>query len=65
MNEALLAIFIVGTALSWLFGSVLGGVVAHTKGRSGLGWAVGAFLLFTPLLALIALAAMPRLRKET
>jgi hypothetical protein len=37
--------------------------VAATKGRSGLGWVLLA-LLVTPLLALIALAAVPVLEEE-
>ena len=48
-------IFIIG----WLSGSCLAGYVAERKGRSGPGWLFGALFLFSPLLALIALVALP------
>ena len=37
--------------------------VAHYKGRSGLAWTLTA-LLYSPLLALIALAAVPDIEPE-
>ncbi|MGH2362536.1 MAG: hypothetical protein ACRDGM_18580 [bacterium] len=50
--------------LTYFFASVaLVPAVAIYKGRSALGWACTA-LLFTPLLALIALAAVPNLERE-
>ena len=45
--------------LTWLTGAFLAAYVASQRGRIGGLWFLGAFLLFTPLLALIALAALP------
>ena len=45
--------------LIWLTGAILTGYVASQKGRLGGLWFLGALLLFTPLLALIALTALP------
>ena len=44
--------------LLWVVGLVLCVFVAREKGRSGVGWFVGA-LFCSPLLALLALAAVP------
>ena len=50
---------IVVLIIGWLSGSGLAGYVAERKGRSGPGWFFGALFLFSPLLALIALGALP------
>ena len=50
--------------LIWLTGAILTGYVASQKGRMGGAWFLGAFLLLTPLLALIALTALPVRHQE-
>src|SRR4051794_9194127 len=45
----------------WFAGAVLVGVIANSKGRSGIGWFLLAALL-SPLLSLIAVVAMPRVK---
>jgi hypothetical protein len=42
-----------------LTSTVLVPFVAQEKGRSALGWAIGALIFFTPIPVLIALAALP------
>jgi len=54
-NDGLILVCIFG----WLMGSGLTAAVASEKGRNGFLWGMGAFFLFSPLLALIALAALP------
>lgn len=49
--------------IGWLLGSMFTGWVAGAKGRSSFWWSVAA-LIFSPLLALIGLAALPRLQEE-
>jgi hypothetical protein len=49
----------VGLLWLWVFGTVVVGFVAETKGRSPWGWARTSFLFVGPLLALIALAGLP------
>jgi hypothetical protein len=39
--------------------------VASAKGRNGFWWGMGAFFLFSPLLSLIALTALPAKAPET
>lgn len=48
----------IAIVLVWLVGSSVCGYVAWQKGRSGLNWFILA-LLISPLLALIAVAALP------
>jgi hypothetical protein len=42
----------------WVIGSIFVGWVARQKYRSGFGWFING-LIFSPLLAMIALAAVP------
>jgi hypothetical protein len=42
-----------------LTSTVLVPFVAKEKGRSAVGWAIGALIFFTPIPVLIALAALP------
>ncbi len=49
--------------LVWLLGSSVCGYVASQKGRSGFWWPLIA-LIISPLLALIAIAALPAVRDE-
>ncbi|CAN2185303.1 hypothetical protein MCEMZLE14_00392 [Candidatus Nanopelagicaceae bacterium] len=50
--------------LFWLILSVLAGVYAGTKGRSGFGWFCFSFFL-SPLIGFIALAIIPTRSKGT
>lgn len=59
MDAVILFVF----AVEWLLASVFTGWVASEKGRSGFVW-VFAALVFSPLLALIGLAALPGLQEE-
>lgn len=49
----------IGT-IGWLFLSIVAGVVASTKGRSGIGYTIFA-LICSPLIVLLVLAAIPNL----
>jgi hypothetical protein len=63
-TDALIFALILVSAFGWVTGSILTAAVASAKGRNGFLWGLGALLLFSPLLALIALAALPvKLRK--
>lgn len=56
----------IGLPIAWLYlapAVFLVPFVARAKGRSGVAWMLTA-LLFSPLLALIALAAIPALNRE-
>jgi hypothetical protein len=46
--------------VQWVGGAILTGHVAEARGYSSTAWGWGAALLFTPLLGLIAVAALPR-----
>jgi hypothetical protein len=61
-NEELLYLAI---AIVHLAGSALAGFVADARGRHGISWFCGAFFLFTPLLGLLALAALPETAWKT
>jgi len=47
--------------VAWAVGAILSGFVASQKGRNPLGWGAFSFV-FSPLIALIALAALPSLQ---
>jgi hypothetical protein len=47
---------------AWIVGTLVVAYVAGQKGRNGLLWAMLSFLLISPLLALIALGALPAQR---
>lgn len=52
------------TFMIWIAGTVfLVPLVAHEKGRSAIGWALLS-LVFSPLLALLALAAVPEVERK-
>lgn len=58
--EGLVLLPAILVAVWWIAASVLlVPIVAHQQGRSEFGWAVAA-ILFSPLMALIALAGMPK-----
>jgi hypothetical protein len=60
--QELLVLFVLG--IPYFFATVvLVPYVASEKGRSGVGWALAAVFV-TPLLALLALAAVPDLEEE-
>jgi hypothetical protein len=56
---------VLALAFGWLMGCALTAAVASAEGRHGFWWGLGAFFLFSPLLALIALAALPAKPRET
>jgi hypothetical protein len=47
-----------GITIFWIFLSIVVGVIANARGRSGLGWCLLA-LVISPLLAVIIVALMP------
>lgn len=47
---------------AWIVGTLVVAYVASQKGRSGWLWAFLSLLLISPLLALLALAALPAQR---
>ena len=47
---------------AWIVGTLVVAYVAGQKGRSGLLWAFLSLVLISPLLALLALAALPSQR---
>ena len=51
-------VLLLGGLLVWVIGSIFVGWVARQKNRSGFGWFING-LIFSPLLAMIALAAVP------
>ena len=48
--------------VAWVVGALVVAYVAGQKGRNGFLWALLSFLLISPLLALLALAALPAQR---
>ena len=64
-TDALIFALMLVFAFGWLAGCILTAAVASAKGRNGFLWAMGALFLFSPLLALIALAALPIKPRET
>lgn len=59
VSDAQLIFWLIGAAVYLVASASLVPFVAVAKGRSGLGWVFSA-LIFSPLLALIALAALPQ-----
>jgi hypothetical protein len=56
-------VLLLGGLLVWVIGSIFVGWVARQKNRSGFGWFING-LIFSPLLAMIALAAVPALESR-
>jgi hypothetical protein len=54
--QGLMALWIL---VAWIVGTLVVGYVASQKGRSGWLWTVLSLVLISPLLALLALAALP------
>jgi hypothetical protein len=45
--------------IAWIVGTLVVGYVASQKGRSGWMWTLLSLVVLSPLLALLALAALP------
>jgi len=52
-------LFTLWLLIAWFVGTLVVGYVAVQKGRSGWLWTVLSLVLISPLLALLALAALP------
>jgi len=52
-------LFALWLLIAWFVGTLVVGYVAVQKGRSGWLWTVLSLVLISPLLALLALAALP------
>ena len=55
-------LMILWLVVAWVIGTMVVGYVASQKGRSGWLWAFLSLVLISPLLALLALAALPSYR---
>lgn len=52
-------LFTLWLLIAWVVGTLVVGYVAVQKGRSGWLWTLLSLVLISPLLALLALAALP------
>lgn len=52
-------LFTLWLLIAWIIGTLVVGYVAVQKGRSGWLWTLLSLVLISPLLALLALAALP------
>jgi hypothetical protein len=52
-------VLVLALIVHWIAGSILVYRVAYLKGRNPAAWGWGAALVLTPLLAIVALAALP------
>jgi hypothetical protein len=52
-------LFTLWLLVAWVIGTLVVGYVAVQKGRSGWLWTLLSLVLISPLLALLALAALP------